>query len=86
MSQVVKNKLANLLQQMEYNKCAPSEVIADNEYHRYSVVNNGVVRNAYYRATLHPFEDDPNGPILVCNYGWLDERGGGFSYSSLMEK
>ena len=87
MSQIIQNELDALLRHMEQNKCAPSEeIIADNEAHTYSVVSNGVVRVAHYIATLYPFGHDPNSPILVCHYGFEDERGGGFSYSSLMEK
>ena len=87
MKQLIENDLVALRRHMEQNRCAPSkQIITDNQLHRYSVLSNGIMRDARYTATLYPFENDTNGPSLVCSYGFLDERGGGYSYSSLMEK
>lgn len=87
MNQIIEHERLKLRQNMAKNNLAPSEaIIPDNISRRYWKKDNDYWREARYTATLHPFEDDPDNPILICSYGWLDERGGGYSYSSLMEQ
>lgn len=87
MKHKLKKELHDLRKEMISKFLAPSKkIISDNQSHTYPIFHGGALKFARYTATPYPFENELNEPILVCSYGLLEERGGGYSYSSLMKK
>lgn len=67
------------------NDLEPEDDIAyDGKTHEYDICKNGEHKPACYLATVSPFEDDPEGPILICSYGLID--GPAHCYSLLPKK
>lgn len=82
----IKKELQDLRTHMANNKLEPlGAIIPDNQRHLYSINGQEESRYATYIATSYPFEEDPNGPALICSYGLIDEKEQ-YSYSSLRKK
>jgi len=77
------NLITNLEQQLRYKmgNFEPKDIIFDDQTHTYNAYINGEYKPATYRASLYPFEKDPNGPAVICNFGLINEKEH-YTYSS----
>lgn len=71
-----------LICEMGNNNLEPyDDLIFDGQPHKYEAYINGEHIPARYTATLYPFDSMHNGPVLICQYGLINDKAQ-YTYSS----